>query len=63
MAAETRYLIMSIIDILLCLFLPPVAVFLKKGLGMAFVINLLLSLLLFWVGGIIHAFWVVGKKG
>jgi len=53
---------MSIIDILLCIFLPPVAVFLRKGLGTDFLINLVLSLLLLWVGGIIHAFWLLSKK-
>lgn len=54
---------MSIIDIILCLFLPPVAVFLRKGVGKDFIINLVLSLLLVWIGGVIHAFWLLGKKG
>ena len=53
---------MSILSIILCIFLPPVAVFLKKGVGKDFVINLVLSLLLLWLGGIIHAFWLHTKK-
>ncbi|MGE9296098.1 MAG: YqaE/Pmp3 family membrane protein [Puniceicoccales bacterium] len=53
---------MSLVDILLCLFLPPVAVAVRKGIGMDFLINLILSLLLLWIGGVIHAFWVVGRK-
>jgi len=53
---------MSLVDILLCLFLPPVGVFLRKGLGSDFVINIVLCIF-FWVPGVIHAFWVVAKKG
>ncbi len=53
---------MSILDIILSIFLPPVAVLLKKGAGKDFVINLVLTLLLFWIGGIIHAFWLLSKK-
>lgn len=52
---------MSILSIILCIFLPPVAVLLKKGLGMDFVINLVLTLL-FFLPGMIHAFWVCAKK-
>ena len=40
----------------------PVAVFLRKGAGKDFVINLLLWILLFGLGGIIHAFWVLTRK-
>ena len=53
---------MSILDIILAIFLPPVAVFLKKGAGKEFVISLLLTFLLFWIGGVIHAFLVLSKK-
>ncbi|MDQ8185574.1 YqaE/Pmp3 family membrane protein [Pelagicoccus sp. SDUM812002] len=53
---------MSILDIILAIFLPPVAVFLKKGAGKDFIINILLWVLLFGLGGIIHAFIVLSKK-
>ena len=52
---------MDIIRIILAIFLPPVAVFLKVGLGMQFWLNLLLTLL-FFVPGMIHALWVLSKK-
>lgn len=46
------------IEVLIALFLPPLAVALRKGLGLQFLINLVLCLL-FWVPGIIHAVYVV----
>ena len=48
--------------IIIAILLPPLAVFLKEGAGKQFVINLLLTLLLFWLGGIIHAIWLITKK-
>lgn len=48
---------MSLLTILLCLFLPPVAVLLKHGLGGKFLINVLLTLI-GWLPGVIHAFLV-----
>lgn len=53
---------MSILEIILAIFVPPVAVFLKKGAGKDLIINLVLWLLLLGVGGIIHAFWLLSKK-
>lgn len=52
---------MDLIRIILAIFLPPVAVFLKVGLGLHFWINLLLTLI-FFVPGMIHALWVLLKK-
>ncbi len=51
---ETNKLLMVIIAI----FLPPVAVFLKKGVGASLLINIILTLL-FWLPGFIHALLVV----
>ncbi len=48
---------MSLVTILLNLFLPPLAVFLKHGLGTAFVVSLVLTLI-GWFPGVIHAFLV-----
>ncbi|MFM6409358.1 MAG: YqaE/Pmp3 family membrane protein [Microcystis sp.] len=45
----------------LCVFLPPLAVFLTTGLSLAFVINIILTLI-GYVPGIIHAFWIVSKE-
>ena len=51
-------LVRSIIGVLL----PPVLVGMEKGLGIDFAINCVLTLLLLWVGGIIHAFYITGFK-
>ncbi|MGI2261238.1 YqaE/Pmp3 family membrane protein [Shewanella sp. GXUN23E] len=46
--------------IILAILLPPVAVFLQKGVGQDLVINIILCLL-FFVPGIIHALWVITR--
>jgi len=43
--------------IILSLFLPPVAVFLKSGAGKDLIINIILCLFVF-VPGVIHALWI-----
>ncbi len=48
------------IIIVAAVLLPPLAVFLKKGIGKHFLINLVLTLF-FFVPGIIHGVWVVTK--
>jgi len=48
---------MSLLTILLTIFLPPVAVAMKEGIGGQFVINVVLTLI-GWLPGVIHAFWV-----
>jgi uncharacterized membrane protein YqaE (UPF0057 family) len=52
---------MSILIILLSILLPPLAVFLKHGLGSTFLINILLTLL-GGIPGMIHALYVNSKK-
>ncbi len=47
--------------IVLSIFLPPVAVFLKKGIMPTFWINLILTLI-FFIPGVIHALWIVTKN-
>ncbi len=49
-----------LILIVLAIFLPPVAVFMKKGIMPTFWINLILTLLLFFPG-MVHALWIVTK--
>ncbi|WKK77319.2 YqaE/Pmp3 family membrane protein [Marivirga salinae] len=51
---------MSVIQIILAIFLPPVAVAMGKGLTSAFWINLILTIL-FFIPGVIHAFYVLTK--
>lgn len=51
---------MSLLTIILNILLPPLGVFLVKGLGKDFIINLILTLI-FWIPGVIHAFWVTSR--
>ncbi|WP_255785288.1 YqaE/Pmp3 family membrane protein [Membranihabitans maritimus] len=51
---------MSLLNIILCIFLPPVAVFMKHGAGKALIINIILCLL-GWIPGMIHAFFVTSE--
>jgi uncharacterized membrane protein YqaE (UPF0057 family) len=51
---DTNKLLLVIIAILL----PPLAVFLKKGMGKDLLINVLLCFF-FFIPGLIHAIWVV----
>ncbi len=48
---------MSLLTIILNIVLPPLAVFMKHGLGGKFILNLLLTIL-GWLPGVIHAFLV-----
>lgn len=48
----------KIAKIIIAILLPPVAVALDKGLGKTFLINLILTLLI-WIPGVIHALLVV----
>jgi uncharacterized membrane protein YqaE (UPF0057 family) len=52
---------MSILEIILAIILPPLAVGLKKGIGSAFLINILLTLI-GWLPGVIHAFYVLSRR-
>ncbi len=53
---------MSILRIILAIILPPLGVFLTKGVGSEFWINILLTLL-GYVPGLVHAIWIVAKAG
>jgi uncharacterized membrane protein YqaE (UPF0057 family) len=50
----------KILMIILAIFLPFVAVLIKKGVGTDFIINIILCFL-FYLPGIIHALWIVTK--
>ncbi len=45
--------------IILAILLPPLAVFMDRGLSGQFWLNLLLTIVGFWVIGVIHALFVV----
>ena len=47
----------KLVMILLSIFLPPIAVFLKSGVGKDLIINIALCLLFFFPG-MIHALWL-----
>ncbi|MBK1986119.1 YqaE/Pmp3 family membrane protein [Sphaerospermopsis aphanizomenoides BCCUSP55] len=51
---------MKLTRLLLCLFLPPVGVFLTVGVSPTLIINILLTFL-GWLPGSIHALWVMTK--
>jgi uncharacterized membrane protein YqaE (UPF0057 family) len=50
----------KLVLILLAIFLPPVAVALKRGIGKYLLINILLCFLVFFPG-MVHALWVVSQ--
>lgn len=52
---DTNKLLLVIIAILL----PPVAVALKKGVGLHLVINIVLLIVTVWIGALLHALWCV----
>lgn len=51
----------KVVLIILALFLPPIAVYLKSGADKNLVINILLCLV-FYFPGIVHALWLVTKS-
>lgn len=49
----------QLLMVILAILLPPLAVFLHSGLNAQFWINLILTIIGFWIVGIIHALIVV----
>lgn len=52
---------MKIIQLIACILLPPLGVFLISGVSSALIINILLSIL-GYIPGIIHAIWIYSKQ-
>lgn len=52
---------MSLVMILLVIFLPPVAVALRQGIGAQLLINIILTLI-GWLPGVVHALWVTTRE-
>jgi len=44
----------------LAVFIPPIPVFMKTGLGADVLINILLWIL-GWIPGVIHSWWIIGR--
>lgn len=51
----------DLLMIIIAILLPPLAVALRRGIGGAFLLNLLLTLLAY-VPGLVHAVWVVARS-
>lgn len=51
----------DLIKIIFAIILPPLGVFLTVGLGGAFWLNILLTIL-GYIPGIIHAVWIIARK-
>lgn len=52
---------MKLLQLITCILLPPLGVFLTVGVGSALIINILLTLLGI-IPGIIHAVWIYSKQ-
>lgn len=50
----------TLVRILLAIFLPPIAVLFTTGLGLQFLLNILLTLI-GWLPGNIHALWLMHR--
>ncbi|MBY6187514.1 YqaE/Pmp3 family membrane protein [Marinobacter hydrocarbonoclasticus] len=50
----------KLILVILAILLPPVAVFLHRGMGKDLVLNILLCLF-FWLPGVLHALYVITR--
>jgi uncharacterized membrane protein YqaE (UPF0057 family) len=53
---------MDILKIVAAIILPPLGVFLEVGITKHFWINILLTILGFYILGIVHAVWVITRK-
>ena len=49
--------------VLIAYFLPPVGVFLQVGMGVPLWINIALTIFVPWIGGMLHALWVITTTG
>jgi uncharacterized membrane protein YqaE (UPF0057 family) len=52
---------MTFTEILLAIFLPPVAVLLRAGVGVQLLLSIILTII-GWIPGIIHALWVLSSR-
>lgn len=50
----------TVVLVIIAIFLPPLAVGLKEGIGGSLIINIILTLILY-LPGLLHALWVIFK--
>jgi uncharacterized membrane protein YqaE (UPF0057 family) len=53
---------MTFVELLLAVFLPPVAVLLRAGVGLQLVLSIILTII-GWIPGVIHALWILSSRG
>jgi uncharacterized membrane protein YqaE (UPF0057 family) len=51
----------TLLYVLIAILLPPVAVGLRRGIGLQLVLNIVLTIF-FWLPGFLHALYIVLKK-
>jgi len=51
----------NLVRILLAIFLPPIAVLVTEGIGLQFLLNILLTILGI-VPGMVHALWIIMRR-
>jgi len=49
----------DLITVVATIFIPPLGVAIKKGLGFQFLVNLALTIFGFYIAGLVHGLWVV----
>ncbi|HEX2464103.1 MAG TPA: YqaE/Pmp3 family membrane protein [Thermoanaerobaculia bacterium] len=52
---------MTFLEVLLAVFLPPVAVLLRAGFGLQLLLSIILTII-GWIPGVIHALWVLSSR-
>ena len=52
---------MTFLEVLLAVFLPPVAVLLRAGVGLQLLLSIILTII-GWIPGVIHALWVLSNR-
>ncbi|ELR12942.1 uncharacterized protein ACA1_382090 [Acanthamoeba castellanii str. Neff] len=57
--AATRLTVGDILLLILGILLPPLPVLIKRGCGCQFLLNILLCIIGLWIGGVIHAWYIV----
>jgi len=61
MSTQTSTGVSDVVLVVLAIFVPPAAVFLKTGPGLHFILSILLWFM-FVIPGIVHAFWIIMRK-
>jgi uncharacterized membrane protein YqaE (UPF0057 family) len=52
---------MTFIEVLFAVFLPPIAVLMRRGVSTQLLINIILTII-GWIPGVIHALWVLASN-